>query len=211
MPEIKLAGIVMSVIIHDVQQNTDEWLKLRLGKFTGSRIPKLFMGKSTKGYNELINEIAYERLTGKVIAHFSNKWTDRGHELEALAIEEYENNTFNKVTRVGFVELNKDVGVSPDGHIGEHGMIQVKAYDFTHMCEFHFSGKISKNEELQCQAEMYGSQRQWNILYIYHPQLKPYQFKILRNKETITAIKREIELAKIEVVKRMEALKGIVR
>lgn len=201
----------MSVIIHDVKQNTDEWLKLRLGKFTGSRIPKLFMDKSTKGYSQLLNEIAYERLTGKWLKHFENKWTDRGHELEAEAIKQYELETFNKVARVGFVELNKDVGVSPDGHIGEHGMIQVKCYEFTHMCDFHFTGKISKNEELQCQAEMYGSERQWNILYIYHPQLKPYSYKILRNKDTINAIKREIEFAKIEVEKRMEIMKGIVR
>ena len=83
------------MIVHNVKQNTEEWMKLRMGKFTSSSFGDLFMKKTTAGYQNAINKVVFERLTGETPESFSNKWTDRGHELEPLAREAYELRTFN--------------------------------------------------------------------------------------------------------------------
>jgi len=198
----------MSCIIHDIEQGTDEWHALRCGKFTATKIAKLFMGKSTKGYNDIISRVAYERLTGKTPDSYSNSSMERGIELEPEAIRAYELETFNRVKRVGFVELSRDVGCSPDGLINEHGMIQVKCPLYNTLINYHVSGVIDKDYIIQMQAEMYVTGRQWNIFYAWHPDLRPFQKKILRDPDMIKQIKAEIDLALVAVNERIKLLGG---
>ena len=106
----------------DIQQNTAQWMKNRLGKFNGSSIGDLM----TKGRKKddlfgqtalsLIYRIAGERNLLDVYKEddylweiyqeqvsISNKHTRFGHENEGLAIETYEEVTGNKCTELGSV------------------------------------------------------------------------------------------------------------
>jgi hypothetical protein len=93
--------------IHNVQQGTDEWLALRRGKFTASTFYDLFLKPETKTYQDAINRVVFERLTGESPESFQNEWMKRGNELEPQAIEAYELQTFSKVERVGFCEFSE--------------------------------------------------------------------------------------------------------
>lgn len=115
----------------DVEQNTDEWNELRIGKFTASSFSNLFMAKSTKGYQDTIIKVAYEIVTGESQESFSNKWMQRGHELEPCAVENYELYTFNKTSNGGFYQYNDFVGASPDRKIiNENGGCEFKCPSF---------------------------------------------------------------------------------
>jgi hypothetical protein len=74
------------MIHHLIDQNSEEWDALRLGKFTASTFADLFMGKETKGYQNAIIKVAYERVTGECEENYSNKWMQRGHEKEPFAV-----------------------------------------------------------------------------------------------------------------------------
>jgi len=197
------------MIIHDVKQNTEEWHEVRRGKFTATKIVKLFMGKSTKGYNDIINRVVYERLTNKTPDSYQSKEMKRGIELEPEAIKAYELETFNKVNTVGFVELNKDVGCSPDGLIGDDGMIQIKCPIYTTLMNYHISGKFDKDYLTQMQAELYVTGRNRNLLYAWHPDLKPFKFIVNRDEEIMSKIKSEINIALKEVEKRLKFMRMV--
>lgn len=115
---------------HDIEQNTDDWLLLRAGKITGSGISKI-MANLGKAFGEpakkYASQIVLERITGKPVSDgFSNEHTERGHEQEPMARKAYEELRFVDIGNGGFFEL-EGVGCSPDGLIGQNGLIEIKS------------------------------------------------------------------------------------
>ena len=107
----------MKAIFHDVQQNTEEWESLRIGKITSSSIG-LIMANYGKAFGDPAKrhalKIALERMSGlKAEYSFSNDHTERGHEQEPIARSEYEAMMFVDVQNGGFFELG-NIGASPD-------------------------------------------------------------------------------------------------
>lgn len=115
----------------DVAQNTDEWLKLRLGKVTASRvadvIAKTKTGYSTSRANYMAQLIA-ERLTGTVAESYTNAAMQRGIEVEPDARAAYIFHADADVIQVGFVEhpTIPMTGASPDGLVGDDGLVEIK-------------------------------------------------------------------------------------
>ena len=152
-----------------------------MGKFTSSMFADLFMAKSTSGYKSAINRVVFERLTGEVPESFSNKATDRGHELEPIAREDYELRTFNKVKLVGFVEMNEWVGASPDGLIGDDGSFQAKCPFGGTLIDYYLKDEIPSDYMYQMQGELLITCRKWVDYYCYHPKLRPILKRVYRD------------------------------
>jgi len=115
----------------NIKQNEDEWLDLRAGKVTGSEVSKV-MAHYGKDFGDpakkLAITIAVERITKKRAAtnNYTNKHMDRGHEEEPIARMLYEEMYFTKVINGGFYDNGK-TGCSPDGLIGNDGLIEIKS------------------------------------------------------------------------------------
>lgn len=191
----------------DIQQNTPEWLAIRMGKFTSSMFADLFMAKSTAGYKNAINRVVFERLTGEVPESFSNKATDRGHELEPIAREDYELRTFRKVKEVGFVEMNEWIGTSPDGLIGENGSVQIKCPFGGTLIDYYLKDEIPSEYMYQMQGELLVTEREWVDYYCYHPKLKPILKRVSRDEVMIANIKAKLEESINEAEKRITQIK----
>ena len=121
----------------DVEQNTDEWLDMRISKVTGSAVGKI-MANYGKAFGEPAKKaaitIARESVTGKrsMIEGYSNAHMERGHEQEPIARALYETLNFCDVTNGGFYD-NGFTGCSPDGLVNEDGVIEIKSViDTTH-------------------------------------------------------------------------------
>ena len=115
---------------HDIDQNSDEWFLLRAGKVTASSLNKV-MANYGKAFGEPAKkyavDIAVQQLTGSTSGGgYTNEHMDRGHEEEPLAVMAYEAEFFCDVTNGGFFELG-DVGTSPDGLVGDNGLIEIKS------------------------------------------------------------------------------------
>ena len=115
---------------HDVDQNTPEWDALRVGRITGSALAKI-MANYGKAFGEpakkYASDIALGQITGNIPAGgYSNGHMERGHEEEPIAIDEYECRYFTAVTKGGFYS-DGDIGCSPDGLVGDNGLVEVKS------------------------------------------------------------------------------------
>lgn len=123
----------MSVIMADfidVQQNSEEWLDMRCGRLGGSSIAKV-MANYGKAFGEpakkLAVTLAVQQITKKIIEQsYTNEHMERGHEQEPIARMLYENETFCTVDNGGFFDEGF-IGLSPDGLIGNDGLIEIKS------------------------------------------------------------------------------------
>lgn len=117
-------------IIKEMEQGSDEWHQLRLGKVTASKMSDvLSKGRGTapsKSAETYMMELLAERLTGEAKPFFENDAMRWGTETEPQARFMYELKSGNTVEEVAFIELNEFVGVSPDGLVGDDGMIEIK-------------------------------------------------------------------------------------
>lgn len=118
------------MIFYDVEQNTDAWMDLRVGKATASSF-SCFMANDGKGFGDPAKryalQIALERTTGnKAEFSFINEHMERGHEQEPIARMMYEEENFIDVTNGGFFDCG-DYGDSPDGLVGGNGVLEIKS------------------------------------------------------------------------------------
>lgn len=196
------------IIYDNIEQGSLEWIALRCGKFTASTFSDLFMGKTTKGYNEAINKIVFERLTGEVPESYKNEYMERGTELEPIARQTYELETFNKVKQVGFIELDEWVGCSPDGLVGIDGHLEIKVPKWNTLINYILDDIIPKDYMIQMQGQLYISGRQWCDFYVWHPKFKSMLRRVPRDEKMIVdiqnKIKEAIEEAKIRIGKMIE-------
>ena len=118
------------MLFHDVEQNSDIWDELRLGKVTASKLGCV-MANDGKAFGEPARryalQLALERITGRKAAYsFKNDDMERGHEQEPIARLAYEELHFVTVTNGGFFDCG-DYGDSPDGLIESDGVVEIKS------------------------------------------------------------------------------------
>lgn len=170
----------------DVEQNTDEWFQLRAKKITSSKLgcimanyPKTF-GLPAKKY--AVN-IAIEQITGKAISsNYTNEHMQRGHEQEPIARMIYENENFCEVANGGFFD-SEFIGCSPDGLVGNDGIIEIKSV----ISSVHFDnvkrGTFDPAYKWQLIGNLKFSNREWMDFVSYceqfpiDKQLYKYQLK----------------------------------
>lgn len=114
----------------DVNQNSDEWFKLRAGMLTSSKLG-VIMANFGKSFGEPAKkyavQIASEQITGDPISsRYSNEHMDRGHQQEPIARMLYEEQSFCDVGNGGFFHSDF-VGCSPDGLVYDCGVIEIKS------------------------------------------------------------------------------------
>lgn len=125
----------MTAIKHhfDIIQRTPEWDKLRRGMITASAIDKILTPTLKPANNEntrtYLFELAAQRIANVPEDNFMSYAMERGllEEGEARKVyaEEYE-----PVKECGFIvnsSMGFDCGMSPDGLVGEDGLIEVKS------------------------------------------------------------------------------------
>lgn len=196
------------MIIHDIEQNSPEWYQVRRGKFTCSTLSDLFMDKKTKGYNEAINKVVFERLTGEIPESFTNDYMRRGSELEPFARQRYELETFNYVHQVGFIEYSEWFGYSPDGLIGDDGLIEIKCPKFSTLIDFALTKKIPKEYMYQMQGGLFASEREWCDFVMFHPRMDLQVVRVNRNENLIEEIQKVLIESTEEVINRIDKIRS---
>ena len=185
---------------HKIDQNTEEWMSLRMGKFTASSFNDLFMTESTLGFKKAINKVVYEILTGEAPEGYKNANMERGHELEPFAKEAYELLYFDTVQDGGFWEYDRFIGASPDGLIGEYGLFEAKCPLPNTMIQYMEFQRLPKIYEWQIHGQLMCTGRDWCDFMCYHPKLKPIIIRIDRDEEKIKELQSKL-LYCISIVK----------
>ena len=155
-----------------MEQLSPEWFEARRGKLTGSNVGAALGLNPWKTPEDLIRQMVRE-YHGEKLDFTGNAATEYGHQHEPLALMDYLGKTGNHVEGCSFfVHPEHDwLGASPDGLIGEDGLIEVK-------CPFGLRNKkppeFKSAEEqphyyAQMQVEMHCAGREWVHFYQWAP------------------------------------------
>jgi len=116
-------------IIRDIEQGSDEWLKLRLGVATASNFDKIITttGKESESLKKYALQLATELMLETPEPSFKNDVMARGNELESLARDAYQEQSFNVVEQITMFKSDcGNFGYSPDGIVGVGGLVEIK-------------------------------------------------------------------------------------
>ena len=199
-----------------MEQRDPSWFALRAGKFTGSRFSML-MAKTKSGpaasRRNLIALLAIERMTGACVETYQNSAMLRGIELEPDAIEAYEDNQLVNVEGIAFITHDKldYVGVSPDGLVGDIGMVEVKcpSAEAKHL-DALLKGSHATEYKWQLQGQLWVAERDWVDAVSFDPRWPEKHrlavVRIERNDEMIAELEAECIKANDEVNEIIEKL-----
>lgn len=189
-------------------QHTAEWHAERLGKITASRIDDVLAkprkgGETSRTRENYKAHLMLERLTGKPREEFNSWDMQRGVEMEPLARAAYEDALGVMVEAVGFVEHPKIpmAGCSPDGFVGEEGMVQFKAPKAATHFEWLSKGGVPMEHRKQMAFELACCpDRKWNDFVSYHPDMPEHLrlFVTRYHREDIFIAEIEAEVAKFD-------------
>lgn len=188
----------------EIIQGTPEWLKLRLGKVTASRVADVMSkGKGSAesaGVRNYRAQLVCERLTGTVEETYTNSAMQRGVELEPIARECYEFVSGNTVEQVAFVDhpTIPMSGASPDGLIGDDGLLEIKCPNTATHIEYLLCGEPPAAYTKQMTWQLACTGRKWVDFVSYDPRLpEDLQLFVVRFRRDEGDIK-EMEAAVIE-------------
>ena len=199
-------------------QRTEEWLAARRGKVTASRVYDIVKtirnGSYSASRKNYAAELVRERLTGNSLEPVSNEFTEWGVEQEPAARAAYEKARGVSVAEVGFVNhpTIPMSGASPDGLIGEDGMLEIKCpTTATHIATL-LGGELNEQYRYQMLWQLACCpERKWVDFESFDPRMPEdmqcFIARIERNDEEIAEVEREVKQFLKEVDETVQALK----
>jgi len=153
-------------MIELMEQGTEAWFNIRIGKVTASRVADV-LAKTKTGYSttrdNYMAQLVCERLTGQKGESFTNAAIQHGIETEAYARAAYEARYDVLVDEVGFVShpTIEMSGASPDGLVGEDGLIEIKCPNTATHIETLLSESVPNKYYTQMQFQIACTGRKW--------------------------------------------------
>jgi len=170
-------------IIKDIEQGSDEWLKLRLGDATASNFDKIITitGKESESLKKYALQLATELMLETPEPSFKNDVMARGNELESLARDAYQEQTFNVVEQITMFKSDcGNFGYSPDGIIGDDGLNEIKCPIATTHFKYLLDNKMPTDYWQQVQGGLWVSKRKWIDFVSFNSYFKDKKLFIVR-------------------------------
>lgn len=153
-------------MIEMMEQGSEEWFTIRIGKVTASRVADV-IAKTKTGYSasrdNYMAQLVCERLTSQKGESFTNAAMQHGTDTEPLARAAYEALKDVLVDEVGFVPhpTIKMAGASPDGMVGDDGLLEIKCPNTATHIETLLSESVPGKYFTQMQFQLSCTGRQW--------------------------------------------------
>lgn len=156
------------ITYHDnVEQGSDAWLQMRCGLLTASEMKHIITPTLKIANNDKTRahayELAFQRITRHVEPQYVSDAMLRGQEDEIYAREAYRDH-FAPVTEVGFVTNDKlgfTIGYSPDGLVGDDGLIEIKSRAGKYQVQTIATDEVPEEYVLQLQTALLVTERKW--------------------------------------------------
>lgn len=197
-------------------QRTEAWFSDRLGKVTASRIADM-RKRTQKGWaasrKEYMADLIAERLSGEHIPGGTGAARRWGQEIEPEAKRAYEFYRDAEIVEVGFVRHSAiaDAGASPDGLVGEDGLVEFKCPTVLTHLETLETDEIASEYLQQMQWQMACTGRSWCDFASYDPRypedLKLYVQRVKRDDDLIAEIEKDVREFLTELATRVEKLR----
>ncbi len=200
-----------------ISQGSDEWFAARLGKVSGSRVADIMAegrgGTPSATRKNYMMQLLCERLSGTRVETFQSAQMRRGNELEPVARFAYEMQATESVTEASFIlhPTIENFGASPDGLVGDRGLLEIKSPNTAQHVAVIQSGKHDPQYEWQMLAQMSCTGRDWVDFVSYDDRLPPpldyVRYRFERDSKRIIGM----EAAIVEFLHELDALEKDMR
>lgn len=191
------------------EQGTPAWFEARCGIVTASMIGNLITAKTLKPADNdtsrgVIETLVTERLTGRVEHMVESRDMQRGTLSEPYARDVYAEH-YAPVTEVGFFRRDEDgwrLGFSPDGVVGDEGLIEIKSPRAKGHLRTILADEPPAMYVPQLQTGLYVTGREWIDFVSYHAGMPLYVKRVTpdaRWHEAIAATVAHVE-SRVEAI-----------
>lgn len=195
--------------ILDVTQGLPDWLTAKAGIPSASNFDKIVTtaGKPSKQRLKYLYRLAGETVTGVPEETYQSAAMLQGIELEASAREMYQFVTSQEVKEVGFCLADDGYGCSPDGLVGENGLVEIKCPLMSTQVGYLLKNVAPVDYFQQMQGQLLVTGRKWCDFVSYFAGLRPLIVRVERDEAFLKALEGELreftrELA--ELVKKIK-------
>ena len=201
-----------------MQQGSDEWKAERLGKVTASRVADV-IARTKSGWGasraNLMAALIAERLTGTPMESYTNAAMVHGIDTEPQARDAYSFYAGVDVEQVGFIahptiEMS---GASPDGLVGNDGLVEIKCPSTATHIDTLLTGKIPEKYITQMQWQMACTGRKWCDFVSFDPRMpesmRLFIKRVERDEKLIASLEKDVELFLREVETKVAALRSM--
>ena len=185
-----------------IEQGTEAWHQMRLGKITASRIADVIAqiktGEAASRADYRV-ELVCERLTGTHADGYTNAHMERGTELEPIARAWYEVERATFVKQVAFVDHPTIAmsGASPDG-IVDDGLIEIKCPMAKTHVKYLLDDKVPAKYIPQMAWQMACTHSKWVDFVSFCPELPKDMQLFIKRYERDDAYIAELESKVVE-------------
>jgi len=201
-----------------MEQGSAEWLAIRCGKVTASRVADV-VAKTKTGYGasraNYMADLIAERLTGAPADRFTNAAMAHGTATEPEAREFYEFMAGVEVKQVAFVPHPTIAmsGASPDGLVGDDGLVEIKCPNTATHIDTLLGITGPSRYMAQMQWQMACTGRAWCDFVSYDPRLpesmRLFFSRIIRDDPMIAVLTDEVIKFLAELDAKVEALRAL--
>ena len=198
-----------------MEQRSSEWYAARCGSLGASQLNEaLATTKSGWGASRenIKNRIIAERLTGVVEPSYVSKPMQRGIEMEDAARKAYEAHTGVFVDEMGIAyhPVLKHTHASPDGLVGDDGLIEIKVPNTTTHIETLRTKKAPAKYINQMMWQMRCTGRQWCDFVSYDDRvpesMRLFVVRVERDEKVIAELEKKVADFLTEVEREIERL-----
>jgi putative phage-type endonuclease len=199
-------------------QGSVEWFQERLGKVTASRVADV-LAKTKTGYSasraNYMAQLIAERLTGQPQESYTNAAMQWGIDTEPAAKAAYEFYRDAEVLPVSFLNHPKIKmsGASPDGLVGNGGLVEIKCPNTATHLDTLLNGSIPGKYILQMQWQMACGEREWCDFVSFDPRMPAHMqlfvSRIDRDAVQLAAMEKEIVGFLAEIDGKIEQLNSL--
>lgn len=201
----------------NLQSDDPAWKLARVGKVTASRVADLLAttktgwGASRAAY---ATTLIVERLTGLPAPSFETPEMRWGRETEPQARAIYQFDRDVEVVEVGFVPhpTIENAGASPDGLIGEEGLLEIKAPSSHHHLEILLTGTIPSRYMQQMYFQGACTGRKWADFMSFDPRmpenLQCFVKRVVFDPSVTLAMENDVRKFLAEIDDKLARLKG---
>ena len=204
----------------NIEQRTDDWFAARLGKVTASSLHKV-LARTKTGYGadraNYLTQLVLERVTNSKAEGYINADMQWGIDQEPFARAAYEAHTGVLVDEIGFmphptIEMS---GASPDGLVGDSGMVEIKCPSSKTALECWLSDvPVESKYFAQMQWQMACAGRDWCDYVVFDPRMPQkaqlFIYRVNRDNEWLATTEKEVVKFLAEVDAKVAALRKII-
>ncbi len=199
-------------IIRDIEQGTDEWLSLRLSVITASKYKDVLAGGKGLTRKNYMYQLAAESITGNRVESFKSDAMQWGNDNEPRAKSMYMLENCCEVEEVAFIKHDTiNTGVSPDGLVGDKGLIEIKCPNTTTQIQTFLSGKMPTGHNPQVQGQLWVSEREWCDFVSFDPRINGgsgyFCVRVERNDDYIKDLEKAVIQFDLELKEMIDKLK----